>query len=130
MRHLKRRNAQQGYTIMELIITTVVVSILGAAAVPKFHGLHDEAKRAGAQGVAASLGSASSSNVVLRAAGKGGTVAIINCADAASLLMAGALNGYQITPKIVAPGETTTCTVDHALPGNGTAATFTVHGIS
>ena len=124
------RNKQGGYSIMEMLITTVVISILGATAVPKFHGLHDEAKRAGAEGVAAALGSASSSNVVLRAAGKSGTVAIINCSDAAGLLMSGALNGYQITPKIVAPGETTSCTVDHALPGNGTAATFTVHGIS
>ena len=130
MRKMKRRNLQSGYTIMEMLITTVVISILGATAVPKFHGLHDEAKRSGAQGVAAALGSASSSNAVLRAAGKSGTTAIINCSDAAALLMPGALNGYEITPKAVAPGESTTCTADHALPGNGTAATFTVHGIS
>ena len=130
MRTTKNRRQQKGYTIMEMLITTVVLSVLGATAVPKYYSLHDEAKRSGAQGVAAALGSASSANVVLRAAGKSGTTAIINCSDAAALLMSGALNGYQITPKIVAPGETTTCSVDHALRGNGTAATFVVHGIS
>jgi len=130
MSTMKSRNKQKGYTLVELVITTVVISILGAAAVPKFHGLHDEAKRSGAEGVAGALASASSANVLLRSNGKPGTVAIINCSDAAALLMANAVGSYQITPKIVAPGETTSCTVDHVLPGNGTAATFTVHGIS
>ena len=130
MRTMKNQRKQKGYSIIELVITTVVLSVLGATALPKYYSLHDDAKRSGAEGVAAALGSASSSNVVLRAAGKSGTTAIINCGDAAGLLMPGALNGYQITPKIVAPGETTTCTVEHMLPGNGTAATFVVHGIS
>ena len=130
MRTIKSQRKQMGFNLMEMIVTTVVLSVLGATALPKYHSLQDEAKRSGTAGIAAALGSASTTNVALRAAGKSGTTAIINCSDTAGLLMSSTLTGYQITPKIVAPGETTTCTVDHTLPGNGTASTFVVHGIS
>jgi prepilin-type N-terminal cleavage/methylation domain-containing protein len=53
-----KRNAQAGFTLIELIIVIVVIGILAAIAIPRFTDLTDSAKHAALQAVAANLNTA------------------------------------------------------------------------
>jgi len=54
--------AQKGFTLIELIITIVIIGVLAAVAIPKFQSLSSDAERGVASGVAAALASATSVN--------------------------------------------------------------------
>jgi len=54
--------AQKGFTLIELIITIVIIGVLAAVAIPKFQDLTQDAEKGVAAGVAASLASATSVN--------------------------------------------------------------------
>ena len=56
------RLAQKGFTLIELIITIVIIGILAAVAIPKFQSLSADAERGVAAGVAAALASSTSVN--------------------------------------------------------------------
>lgn len=56
------RLAQKGFTLIELIITIVIIGILAAVAIPKFQSLSNDAEKGVAAGVAAALASATSVN--------------------------------------------------------------------
>lgn len=53
---------QKGFTLIELIITIVIIGVLAAVAIPKFQDLTNDAERGVAAGVAAALASATSVN--------------------------------------------------------------------
>src|SRR5688572_2139259 len=128
---MRTRRKQSGYTLIELIIVTVIVAILSTISLATYADMQDEAKRGAAQGVAGALGSASVANYMLRAGrGPAGTTAITDCVDVATLLTPGSLDSFVIASKAITSGGTETCTIDHVKPGANTAVTFTAHGIS
>ena len=126
---MRARSRQRGFTLIELITVFVTVSILATTAIQKFMSLQDDSKRAAAQGIAGALESMSTANYLLRTGTtSAATIPVSDCADAASLMLPGAMTGFAIAPKPVTPGTATTCTVDHVVPGQSTAVTFTVRG--
>jgi MSHA pilin protein MshA len=57
-----RMLSQQGFTLIELIITIVIIGVLAAVAIPKFLDLSNDAEKGVAAGVAAALASGTSVN--------------------------------------------------------------------
>ena len=126
---MRTRRKQAGFSLVELAVVTVAISILATTAIPKYLGVQEDSKRAAASGLAGALGSASTTNYLIRS-GKGAGTPIANCVDVAGLMLPGSMAGFTISSKPLAAGELGTCTVDHAVPGSSTAATFVAHGIS
>jgi len=54
--------AQNGFTLIELIITIVIIGVLAAVAIPKFQDLSTDAEKGVAAGVAAAIASGTSVN--------------------------------------------------------------------
>ena len=53
---------QKGFTLIELIITIVIIGVLAAVAIPRFQSLSSDAEKGVAAGVGAALASATSVN--------------------------------------------------------------------
>jgi len=124
---MRARKSQKGFTLIDMTVVFVVTSVVAATAIPSYIGMKDDAKRSASRSIAGALASASANNFLLR--GKGLGVAITNCADAANLMLGGAMTGYTIQPKAVAPSTLELCTLDHQVPGAATAANFAVYGV-
>lgn len=62
MNALNWKQVQKGFTLIELIITIVIIGVLAAVAIPKFLDLTNDAEKGVAAGVAAALASATSVN--------------------------------------------------------------------
>jgi MSHA pilin protein MshA len=135
---------QKGFTLIELIITIVVIGVLAAVAIPKFQNLRNDAEQGVAAGVGAALASATSVNYArsvvpganpgLQCPGAGCTwYSLATCADIetnkANLADIPA-GGYTIGPAATALANglaTATCTVTS--PG-GATADFKAYGAS
>jgi MSHA pilin protein MshA len=57
-----RKMTHKGFTLIELIITIVIIGVLAAVAIPKFLDLSNDAEKGVAAGVAAALASGTSVN--------------------------------------------------------------------
>jgi len=127
---------QKGFTLIELIITIVIIGVLAAVAIPKFQSLTSDAEKGVAAGVAAALASGTSVNYakskVPGAVAGTNFIAITNCADftAANIaLLADIPAGYSVTGTTALPNNgvaTPGCVVQ--APTAGVTAPFNAYG--
>lgn len=121
---------QSAFTLIELVITLVIVVILAAVAVPRFISAGSDARQADTDSVAAALNTASAANYALGKAGSGKKVTVSNCSNVANALPANASlpSGYTITSASIGAGASLTCTVTN--PDGSTTATFIGLGVA
>jgi MSHA pilin protein MshA len=115
---------ERGVSIVEVVLTLVVIAILIAIAVPKFVDLSDDAKQKATTAIADGLNAASSTNALLSKTGDLDAISVTNCTNVASALpnTFPLPAGYTITSQAIPSGSTTTCTVTN--PNGSTTATF------
>lgn len=125
---MKLKQAQTGFTLIELVMVIVILGVLSAVALPRFVDLRADANNAAADGVAGALASASSINFAGCSARNNAIVANVcapvgtTCAGYAALLQAapaGVVYGGA-APGVV-NGTTSVCTATL----NGVARNFT-----
>lgn len=119
--------AEQGFTLIELVIVIAIIGILSAVAIPKFIDLTSNAQLAATTAIAGALSSANANNYGARKLDTALGVAISNCTDLNSALEGGLPSGYTITAGAVSVGNSVTCTLSGP---SSTTATFTATGIN
>ncbi len=132
------KKAQQGFTLIELVMVIVILGVLAAVAIPKFIDLKSDAASASVNGVAGALSSGSAINYSLYTArGRTGTdVQLVgSCTDANKVLQGGAFpsggGSYAGTGTFTstAAGTVNSCTLTFT-PTSGTAATASYTAIA
>lgn len=146
--------AQQGFTMIELVMVIVILGILAAVAMPRFYDLQTDARKAKADGIFGTVrsasaiahsaylvsGSASTGSVTIEAQ----TITLINgypTANAAGIIAAanldatkdnvaigtgGAAAGSAITIQIGGAKTAANCQITYTAPAAGAAPTIVV----
>ena len=119
--------SQNGFTLIELVITISLLGILAAVTVPKLFNITPDAQISSVTTVAAALSSANAVNYAVRTEKSTNGQAVANCTNVSSILQAGLPSGYTITAAAVALNSTVVCTV---VGSSGVTSTFTATGIA
>ena len=138
------KKAQQGFTLIELVMVIVILGVLAAVAIPKFIDLKSDASTASVNGVAGALSSGSAINYSIytakgtsgSTAGSGTVKLVSTCAGTAALLQGGAFptgGGTYSAPTspfaLNAAGDVNACTLTFT-PSSGSVATASFTAIA
>jgi prepilin-type N-terminal cleavage/methylation domain-containing protein len=125
------KQAQRGFTLIELVMVIVILGVLAAVAIPKFVDLKSDAQAAALQGVVGGINSASAVNYAAKSANsaKGQTTTGLTCTTAATAIMQGGVpSGYTLPIAGALVAGDNSCLVTQTGTGGGTA-TATIIGI-
>lgn len=122
------KQAQQGFTLIELVMVIVILGVLAATAIPKFVDLKSDARQAALDGVRGALSSAAAINYAARSANATKGNAVANCSDVATSMQGGLPTDYAITAGAVAVNTSVSCTVS-TVSTPVLSGTFTAIGI-
>lgn len=133
--------AQKGFTLIELIITIVIIGVLAAVAIPKFQNLSGDAEVGVAAGVGAAIASATSVNYGRKNVPNATACTAANtpagctywplaaCTDLAGAALTAMVDvpaGYAVTGNALPiTGTTAACTLTTP---NGRTVTFNAYG--
>lgn len=92
-----------GFTLIELVVVMIILSVMAAIALPKFMDMSGEAHDAAANAVAAAVSSGSTLNYAAKAAGTAGAVTL----DAADVCTVGLLGNFVSGVTLVGASPTT-----------------------
>ena len=122
------KQAQQGFTLIELVMVIVILGVLAAVAIPKFVDLKSEAQVAALQGVVGGINSASAVNYAARSVSttKGSVTIGLTCTTAATAIMQGGIpTGYTLPTTVLVAGDNS-CLVTQTGAGGGTLAAIII----
>ncbi len=122
------KQAQKGFTLIELVMVIVILGVLAATALPKFVDLKTDARQAALDGVRGALSSAAAINYAARSANAAKGNVVANCTDVATSMQGGLPADYAITAAAVAANAPVTCTVS-TVSTPVLTGTFTAIGI-
>jgi prepilin-type N-terminal cleavage/methylation domain-containing protein len=126
------KNEQNGFTLVELVISVALVGVLSIVALPKITGVSTDARQASLEAMASVLTRINTSNYILQSSGATGGQAVTQCDSLESDLEGGALpSGFDFgnSTSAVAAEAVATCTVVTTTTPVLTA-NFTARGVS